>query len=91
VRLRTYKKLSWMLHFLMKALWQGEIRASISGASQNARSLVMILAIVRIRLIGQKSEMSSASSFFGRTMMFASLSRFKSRHLLIKRELPSGP
>jgi hypothetical protein len=41
----TYKKLSWMLRFLMKALWAFEISSFMRGARRVASILAMILAI----------------------------------------------
>lgn len=72
-KFRTYKKLSCMLLPLMKALWQGEVRSFISGASRSARTLVIIFAIACMRLMGRKSRISSAPSFFGIRIMFALL------------------
>lgn len=67
--------------FLMKAFWEPETSSFSLGASLSASSLVMILARLLIRLIGQKSDRLVASSFLGNSTMLASLMRSK-RHLL---------
>jgi hypothetical protein len=66
----------------MKALWHGEMRSFMKGDRRKARILVMIFATAWMRLIGRKSRMSSAPSFFGIRMIFALLRRLRSRHQL---------
>jgi hypothetical protein len=73
--LRTDRKLSCILLFLMKALCVGEIIVPMCGASLRARVLVMILVKGWMRLIGLKSSIDSAPSFFGSRTMLAVLIR----------------
>lgn len=49
----------------------------MNEARRRARIFVMIFAIAWIKLIGRKSLMSSAPSFFGIRMMLALLSKFR--------------
>jgi hypothetical protein len=53
-RFFTYKKLSWMLLFLMKALWALETSPFMNGAKRSASNFAIILAIACMRLIGRK-------------------------------------
>ena len=55
----------------MKALWALETRVFMKGARREANNFAMNFAIKWMRLIGLKSKMSSAPSFFGINVMSA--------------------
>lgn len=74
---RMYKKLSWILLPLMKALWHLEIIFSIISASLSKRSFINSFATLWIRLIGMKSSIFSTPSFFGSKMILASFKMSK--------------
>lgn len=57
-------KLSCMHLSLMNALWLGEMRDCVRGASCKSRILDMIFAKACMRLIGLKSVIELAPSFF---------------------------
>lgn len=61
---RTYRKLSWMLLFLMNALWHLETKEYNRGANLFARSLVNNFAKLCMRLIGRKSVTLHGVRFF---------------------------
>ena len=73
----TYRKLSWMLLFLMNALWHLETKESNRGANLFARSLVNNFAKLCMRLIGRKSVTRMASAFFGSRIILAEFSSSK--------------
>lgn len=80
-------KLSCMHLPLINALWLGEMRDCIRGVSRKARILDMIFANACMRLIGLKSVIKSAPSFFGTRMTFVVLSRSRSAHRRLLKEL----
>jgi hypothetical protein len=60
-----------MLRFLIKALWHLETKESNNGANLFASSFANIFVMLCMRLIGRKSVTRIASTFFGRSIMFA--------------------
>jgi hypothetical protein len=71
----TYKKLSWIHLYFIKAFWQVDTRSFSFGTNLSAMTFVIIFAKLLIRLMGLKSVMDAASGVFGSKTTFASLIR----------------
>jgi hypothetical protein len=66
-----------MLVDLMNAHWDLKIRVFMKGTRWMAIILVTILATAWIRIMGLKSDIDSALSFFGIKTIFTELSQWK--------------
>jgi len=77
MRFCAYRKLSYMLLLLIKALWALDTKLSDSKESLAVSNLEISFAKLWDKLIGLKSPTVEASSLFGNSTMWALFSRLK--------------